>query len=98
MEHKLTREFDGASLLAPITPLDQLNPTIANLQRIRHNAEDVQVPDFLNTLKQYQLTHMNMVINIMLGFLGEQIQNLSTRVSCWRESSMINTPWNWQNY
>jgi len=68
--HKLMREFDDASLLASNTPLEQLNPTIANLQRIRRAAEDLQVPDCLVTLKQYQLTHMNTVINTMLGFLS----------------------------
>lgn len=67
--HKLMREFDDASLLASNTPLDQLNPTIANLQRIRRDAEDLRVPICLTTLKQYQLAHMNTVINTMLGFL-----------------------------
>lgn len=68
--HKLMREFDDASLLASNTPLDQLSPTIADLQRIRRDAEDIQVPSCLTTLKQYQLAHMNTVINTMLGFLG----------------------------
>jgi hypothetical protein len=57
------REFDDASLLASNTPLDQFNPTIANLQRIRRDAEDLRVPACLTTLKQYQLAHMNTVIN-----------------------------------
>lgn len=68
--HKLMREFNDASLLASNTPLDQLNPTIANLQRIRRDAEDLRVPACLITLKQYQLAHMNTVINTMLGFLS----------------------------
>jgi len=42
--HRLMREFDDASMLASNTPLDQLNPTIANLQRIRRDAEDLHVP------------------------------------------------------
>jgi len=68
--HKLMREFDDTALLASNTPLEQLNPTIANLQRIRREAEDLQVPTCLLTLKQYQLAHMNTVINTMLGFLS----------------------------
>jgi len=64
------REFDDAALLASNTPLDQLNPTIANLQRIRRDAEDLPTPTCLATLKQYQLAHMNTVINTMLGFLS----------------------------
>ena len=68
--HKLMREFDDAALLASNTPLDQLNPTIANLQRIRRDAEDLPTPICLATLKQYQLAHMNTVINTMLGFLS----------------------------
>ena len=68
--HKLMREFDDAALLASNTPLDQLNPTIANLQRIRRDVEDLRVPICLTTLKQYQLAHMNTVINAMLGFLS----------------------------
>lgn len=68
--HKLMREFDDASMLASSTPRDQLNPTIANLQRIRRDAEDLRVPICLTTLKQYQLAHMNTVINTMLVFLG----------------------------
>ncbi len=64
------REFDDASLLATNTPLDQMNSTIANLQRIRRTAEDLEVPSCLNTLKQVQLAHMNTVINTMLGFLS----------------------------
>jgi hypothetical protein len=70
--HKLMREFDDASLLASNTPIDQLNPSIADLQRIRRDAEDQSVPSCLTTLKQYQLAHMNTVINTMLYMLSYQ--------------------------
>jgi hypothetical protein len=70
--HKLMREFDDASLLASNTPIDQLNPSIADLQRIRRDAEDQSVPSCLTTLKQYQLAHMNTVINTMLFMLSYQ--------------------------
>lgn len=68
--HRFMREFDDASLLASNTPLDQLNPSIANLQRIRRDAEDQPVPSCLTNLKLLQLAHMNTVINTMLGFLS----------------------------
>lgn len=68
--HKLMREFDDASLLASNTPIEQLNPTIADLQRIRRDSEDQPVPSCLVTMKQYQLAHMNTVINTLLGFLS----------------------------
>ena len=68
--HKIMREFDDAALLASNTPIELLNPSIADLQRIRRSAEDQPIPACLNTLKQYQLAHMNTVINTMLGFLN----------------------------
>lgn len=68
--HKLMREFDDASLLASNTPVEQLNPSIADLQRIRRNAEDQVVPACLTNLKQYQLEHMNSVINILMAFMS----------------------------
>ena len=70
--HKLMREFDDASLLASNTPIEQLNPSIADLQRIRRNAEDQPTPACMNTLKQYQMAHMNTVINTMLYMLSFQ--------------------------
>ena len=70
--HKFMREFDDASLLASNTPVEQLNPSIADLQRIRRNAEDQPVPSCLTTIKQYQLAHMNTVINTMLYMLSFQ--------------------------
>ncbi len=70
--HKLMREFDDASLLASNTPIEQLNSSIADLQRIRRDAEDQPIPSCLTTLKQYQLAHMNTVITTMLFMLGYQ--------------------------
>lgn len=84
--HKLMREFDDASLLASNTPLDQLNPTIANLQRNRRNVEDLRVPSCLTTLKQYQLAHMNTVINTMLGFLsGADSESINQNIALARQ-------------
>ena len=68
--HALMREFDDESLLASNTPLNQLNPSISTLQRIRREAEDQSVPVCLVALKEHQLAHMNTVINTLLGFLS----------------------------
>lgn len=68
--HKLMREFDDASMLASNTPVEQLNPSIADLQRIRRDAEDQVVPVCLANLKKYQLEHMNSVINILMAFMS----------------------------
>jgi hypothetical protein len=76
--HKIMREFNDAALLASNTPLEQLNPSIADLQRVRREAEDLPVPYCLTTLKQYQLAHMSTVINTLMGFLsGEEADVLN---------------------
>jgi hypothetical protein len=64
------REFDDASMLAASVQRDQLSTAIANLQRIRRDAEDLKIPPCLKTLKSYQITHMNTVINTLIAFLG----------------------------
>lgn len=63
------REFDDASTLASNVPQAQLSVSIADLQRIRREAEDEQVPACLTDLKMYQINHMNSVINTLLAFL-----------------------------
>ncbi|MFZ5821613.1 MAG: hypothetical protein ACOYYJ_17080 [Chloroflexota bacterium] len=65
---KIMRKFDDASLLASNTPSQQLYPAIADMQRIRRQAEDLQVPACLEKLKTLQLDHMATVINTMMAF------------------------------
>jgi hypothetical protein len=72
--HKFMREFDDASLLAANMPQEQLGDAIANLQKIRRDAEDQEVPSCLNTLKTYQIAHMNSVINTLIAFMGDTDQ------------------------
>ena len=64
------REFDDASLLASNVPQEQLPPLIAEMQRIRREAEDQIVASCLSTLKTHQLNHMKIVIDTMLAFVG----------------------------
>jgi len=64
------REFDDASALASSTPREQLSGSIADLQRIRREAEDEIVPPCLTNLQKYQVDHMNSVINTLIAFMG----------------------------
>jgi len=68
--HAHMREFDDASTLASNLPLQELSGSIANLQKIRREAEDEPIPLCLTDLKKYQITHMNTVIGTLIGFLG----------------------------
>lgn len=68
--HKLTREFDDYSALASNTPQQQLVAVIPDLQRVLRNAEDQVVPACLTDLKKLQVTHMQTVVQTLLGFLG----------------------------
>lgn len=68
--NRLMREFDDASVLAANTPKEELRVAIADLQRIRREAEDQEVPACLVDLKKYQVAHMNTVINTLIGFMG----------------------------
>jgi hypothetical protein len=63
------REFDDASTLASSVPQAQLSDSIADLQRIRRAADDQEVPPCLASLKNYQINHMNAVINTLLAFI-----------------------------
>jgi hypothetical protein len=66
----LQREFNDASELAANLPREQLQPSIADMQRIRREAEDQPIPACLETLKRDQLAHMNSVIDTLIAFVG----------------------------
>ena len=68
--HKHMREFDDASILASNMPREQLSNSIADLQRIRRESEDEQIPACLATLKAIQVQHMNTVISTLIAFMG----------------------------
>ena len=68
--HSHMREFDDASILASNMPREQLSASIADLQRIRREAEDEPIPACLTDLKTYQVAHMNSVINTLVAFMG----------------------------
>lgn len=68
--HRHMREFDDASILASNMPREQLSNAIADLQRIRRESEDEQVPACLTTMKNIQVQHMNTVISTLIAFMG----------------------------
>lgn len=68
--HAYMREFDDASTLAASRPRQELAASIADLQRIRREAEDQFTPPCLATLKTHQISHMNSVINTLVAFMG----------------------------
>ncbi len=68
--HKYMREFDDASALAASRPREELADAIADLQRIRRETEDQPTPSCLVDLRTYQVSHMNAVINTLIGFMG----------------------------
>ncbi|HSL44705.1 MAG TPA: hypothetical protein VK897_14810 [Anaerolineales bacterium] len=68
--HRHMREFDDASILASNMAREQLSDPIADLQRIRREAEDEKVPECLAQLQVHQVEHMNSVINTLVAFMG----------------------------
>jgi len=68
--HRHIREFDDASILASNMPREQLSGSIADLQRIRREAEDEEIPACLTDLKAIQVQHMNSVISTLIAFMG----------------------------
>jgi len=68
--HRHMREFDDAAVLASNLPVGELTTSIKDLQRIRREAEDEQIPPCLIALKTYQIQHMNSVIDTLLAFIG----------------------------
>jgi hypothetical protein len=68
--NNLMRAFDDWSSLALNTPKQGLSDVISNLQSIRRQAQDLAIPECLQKLKQYQLSHMETVINTLLAFLS----------------------------
>jgi hypothetical protein len=84
--HKHMREFDDAAILASNMPREQLSNSIADLQRIRREAEDEAAPDCLSNLKAYQVQHMNSVITTLIAFMaGTDQQSLDQGISIARQ-------------
>lgn len=84
--HKHMREFDDASALAGSIPREQLSASIADLQRIRRDAQDEEIPGCLTQLKEIQVLHMNTVIETLLAFMrGTDQQTLDQGINLARQ-------------
>lgn len=68
--NSIMQQFDDESALASNVPRSQLATRIAALQSIRRDAQNQSTPGCVAQLKQLQLTHMNTVIDTMLGFMS----------------------------
>ena len=68
------QEFDDAAVIAASARREELTKPIAELQRIRRNAEDMPTPACLKTLKETQLAHMNVVIETLMAFMDKADQ------------------------
>ena len=66
----LMREFDDASQLAANLSQEQVPTVVTNMQRIRREVEDLEVPACLSNLKAHELAHMNAVIDTLVAFVG----------------------------
>jgi hypothetical protein len=66
----LMREFDDMSKLAANLAREKLPELISEMQRVRRTAEDQEVAACLSTLKMHQISHMNIVIDTLIAFLG----------------------------
>lgn len=74
--NSLMREFDDFATLASNTPQAQLVVVIPELQRVLRDAEDQAVPECLAPLKDLQVTHMSLVVQTLLAFMGNSDANL----------------------
>ncbi|HSL45181.1 MAG TPA: hypothetical protein VK897_17240 [Anaerolineales bacterium] len=82
----LMNEFDDTSAQITGISIQQLPEVISELQRIRRDAEDLQIPPCLATLKTHQLNHMNLMIQALLAFVGgADQQTLSDRLEMARQ-------------
>lgn len=62
--HALTREFDDTFGLAQTLRIEETVSLVQDMQRIKRNAEDQDVPICLSKLKEYQLLYMNSGIKV----------------------------------
>jgi hypothetical protein len=68
--NKLMREFDDYSSLASNTPQAQLINLIPEMQRIVRDTQDLPVPACMQTLKEYEIGHMKLVVQVLIAFLN----------------------------
>ena len=84
--NKLMREFDDYSALASSTPQSQLVVLIPEMQRILRETEDLPVPACMQSLKNLQMAHMNLVIQTLMAFMNNtDVQLINAGIAQARE-------------
>jgi hypothetical protein len=84
--NKLMREFDDYSALASNTPQSQLVVLIPEMQRILRETEDLPVPACLQSLKNLEMAHMNLVIQTLMAFMNNtDVQLINAGIAQARE-------------
>ncbi len=68
----VSRRFDDAVALANTTPRGSLPPVIADLQEIRRDAEDLDVPGCADKAKNALVRYMDGIVDAFLLFLGNR--------------------------
>jgi hypothetical protein len=79
----VTETFYDKLDIASNTPRAALGPAISELQDIRNEAEDVEVPGCMETAKTEVVAHMNEEIEASLAFMGDDDAGLTEH---WRAS------------
>ncbi|MEX1247224.1 MAG: hypothetical protein WEA61_01975, partial [Anaerolineales bacterium] len=64
------REFDDAATLAINVPREQVVTRVEDMQRIRRQTEELDVPNCLVLLRASMLAYMNRVVELLVGFAG----------------------------
>lgn len=84
--NKLMREFDDYSALASNTPQSQLVVLIPEMQRILRDTEDLPVATCMQTLKNLQMAHMNLVVQTLMAFMNNtDVQVINAGIAQARE-------------
>jgi len=76
LSQDLREQWDDALTLADSTPRGSLPPQIADLQRIRRETEDLEVPDCAAEAKEHLVGAMDAGIDGFIAFLGQEDQSI----------------------
>lgn len=68
--HDLIRQFDDGLFVANLTPQAQLSNIVMQLQGVRRQAENLEVPGCVSTLQSTAVQYMNSVIVYLAHFMG----------------------------
>jgi hypothetical protein len=80
--HVQMRAFDDMTQVISNMPRNQVNDGIIQMQAIRRNTEDIEVPVCLIALKTYALGHMNAMIKTLIDFMaGSDVMTVNSGIA-----------------